>query len=399
MQELAVLCRWCSKPIPHHIAPHQPASPAVANPVPPWARLGLLLGGLLVAASPWLPWLTIVLIGDLTLAHLATIASAPAVPLMLVVTGIAAVACGALIRRPTAARVSAVIFGGFTLLLVGLLLIQEFEVVAQVGPLAEVAFGPWVALAGSLAAFLGAAMPAPPPRPSSPIARSRYSPVQARYVVPVALVLGAAMALPLAGVAAGGWQSHVRELSAAAPSTTSSATKHQPEPVPEPTQEPMPTPSASPQLLPIASATPTPVQPPDPGAPREVYVGNLDSAEALVAARGYTPNTAPDWSDGRGLHVITATATGSADGYDQRAFFFYDNYYLGTDAKLPSATITEAWSTGDTIALNYQLYEPDDAACCPTAGSATVRFHWFGHNLRPLDPIPPADPNSRAGRR
>ncbi|MEV7097996.1 LppP/LprE family lipoprotein [Amycolatopsis sp. NPDC051045] len=399
MQELAVLCRWCSKPIPHRTAVHQLVSPTAVNPAPPWARLGLLLGGLLVAASPWLPWFTIVLIGDLTLVHLSTIASAPAVPIMMAVTGAAAVACGALLRSPTAARVSAVTFGGFTVLLVGLLLVEEYEVVAQLGSLAEVAFGPWVALAGSLAAFLGAAVPAPPPETSPPMARSSYSPVQTRYVVPVALVLGAAVAL--VGVADTGWQSQVRDLSAAAPPATSAATKHQPDTLAEPTQGPTPAPSGSPQLLPIASATPTPAQPPapDPGAPGEVYVGNVNSAEALIAAHGYTPNTAPDWSDGRGLHVITATATGSADGYAQRAFFFYNDYYLGTDAKLSSATITEAWSTGDTVALNYQLYKPDDPACCPTAGSATVRFHWSGHNLRPLDPIPPADPNSQSSRR
>jgi len=86
---------------------------------------------------------------------------------------------------------------------------------------------------------------------------------------------------------------------------------------------------------------------------------------------------------------ILATATGTADGYAQAAFYFYNGRYLGTDAIAPSAGISEAWQDDTTVALSYQLYNTTDPMCCPTAGSAIVRFHWTGTQLVPLDPIPP----------
>jgi len=56
-------------------------------------------------------------------------------------------------------------------------------------------------------------------------------------------------------------------------------------------------------------------------------------------------------------------------------------------------------STDDTMALQYQLYRPDDPMCCPTAGATTVRFAWNGTTAAPLDRLPSTGWNAPAGRR
>jgi hypothetical protein len=51
------------------------------------------------------------------------------------------------------------------------------------------------------------------------------------------------------------------------------------------------------------------------------------------------------------------------------------------------------------IALDYTLYEARDAQCCPSGGTATVRYRWDGTRLRPLDRIPPSSYSARDSRR
>ncbi len=121
--------------------------------------------------------------------------------------------------------------------------------------------------------------------------------------------------------------------------------------------------------------------------------GGLAAAVALVRARGFTPNVR-DWQPGLALNVLTATLTRSADGYNQRAFFFYRGRYLGTDASTPSLQVSLMWENGETIALMYVLYRPRDSFCCPTGGGRIVRFHWNGQRLVALDRIPPHDLNA-----
>ena len=94
------------------------------------------------------------------------------------------------------------------------------------------------------------------------------------------------------------------------------------------------------------------------------------------------------------MNVLVGTFTRSADGYNKRAFFFYRGRYLGTDAAQPSSDVGEIWGDGETVALLYVLYRPQDPLCCPTGGGAIVRFHWNGRRLVALDPIPP----DRTGR-
>ncbi len=131
----------------------------------------------------------------------------------------------------------------------------------------------------------------------------------------------------------------------------------------------------------------------------ESTAGGLSGAVAVVKAHGYTPNDTAEYDASHTLRVLLATKTGSADGYDQRAFFFLDGHYLGTDASSPSAGV-KVLDQGDTeVTLAYPLYRSSDPLCCPGAGQATVHFQLNNGRLVALDPIPPVEPTSGDGRR
>jgi LppP/LprE lipoprotein len=139
-----------------------------------------------------------------------------------------------------------------------------------------------------------------------------------------------------------------------------------------------------------ASTTPpVSVPPPNPTPAAEV-----SDAVREVHSHDFTPRDTddfeyPDFTSG--LHVIIGSATESADGYTQRAFFFVHDQYIGTDLADPSATIQIVWRDDTTIALGYTIYKPNDAMCCPLGGAITVRYHWTGTRLAALDPIPSSD--------
>ena len=97
------------------------------------------------------------------------------------------------------------------------------------------------------------------------------------------------------------------------------------------------------------------------------------------------------------LFVITGYCTGSAGGFCQHAFFFYDNRYLGTDTSSYDLGVSIQWTKSDEAELSYPLYAPGDAHCCPSGGTRLVRFEWNGSAVVPLDPLPP-DPNSTTGQ-
>jgi hypothetical protein len=114
------------------------------------------------------------------------------------------------------------------------------------------------------------------------------------------------------------------------------------------------------------------------------------AAEAVVAAHGYTATDSSLYHPNQTLRVLIGTRSGSAGGYDQRAFFFLDNRYLGTDASAPSASLSVAGQSDTEVTLAYALYRPHDALCCPSGGRATVRFQLDNGRLVALDPLPPA---------
>ena len=124
----------------------------------------------------------------------------------------------------------------------------------------------------------------------------------------------------------------------------------------------------------------------------------VSAAAAAVRAHGYTPNNTGEYHANQALRVLVGTRTGSGDGYGQQAFFFVGGRYIGTDAKQASASVRVA-SQGDTeVTLAYPLYRKNDALCCPSGGSATVRFQLNNGHLTPLGPIPPATRGSAPAR-
>jgi hypothetical protein len=106
-----------------------------------------------------------------------------------------------------------------------------------------------------------------------------------------------------------------------------------------------------------------------------------------VESEGYTPVDFEP-SDSFSFRVIVGSATGSAGGYGQRAFFFNNGNYIGIDTTSPSAIVNVAWRDDKVIALEYVLYKGDEPMCCPTGGSQIVRFQLEGEKLVALDSIP-----------
>jgi hypothetical protein len=119
------------------------------------------------------------------------------------------------------------------------------------------------------------------------------------------------------------------------------------------------------------------------------------AAAATVRARGYTPNDVSEYHGGQTLRVLTATRTGSGDGYAQQAFFFVGRRYIGTDSSQPSAGVKVVAQSDTEVTLRYPLYATRDALCCPSGGHADVRFQLDNGRLTPLQNIPPA--SSRTG--
>ena len=122
------------------------------------------------------------------------------------------------------------------------------------------------------------------------------------------------------------------------------------------------------------------------------------AAAAVVSAHGYTARDLSDYHPNHTLRVLIGTRTGSADGYNQLAFFFLDNRYLGTDSTQPSASIRVVSQSDTEVAVAYALYRSHDPLCCSSGGQATVRFQLDNGQLVPLDPIPPADSSSGLSR-
>jgi hypothetical protein len=130
----------------------------------------------------------------------------------------------------------------------------------------------------------------------------------------------------------------------------------------------------------------------------ETKAEGTGGAAAVVRAHGYTPNDTSQYHSDQTLRVLVGTRTGSADGYGQQAFFFVDGRYLGTDTKLPSATV-KVVGQGDTeVTLGYPLYRKGDPLASPSGGEAHVTFQLNNGKLVPLGKIPPAASNTGLSR-
>lgn len=124
---------------------------------------------------------------------------------------------------------------------------------------------------------------------------------------------------------------------------------------------------------------------------QESSVEGLSVATAALRAHGYTPNDPAEYHPEQTLRVLVGTQAGANDGYGQQAFFFVGGHYLGTDTKLPSATV-KVVSQGDTeVTLSYPLYRKGDALSSPSGGQTRVTFQLNNGKLVALGKIPPAE--------
>ncbi|MDX6643054.1 MAG: hypothetical protein QOD76_1016 [Solirubrobacteraceae bacterium] len=139
-------------------------------------------------------------------------------------------------------------------------------------------------------------------------------------------------------------------------------------------------------VAPSATGTgtvPKPATTPSPSPP----AGNVNEAAATVEREGFDVIDRRAYDPRTTLRVLLGIKHGSGDGYAKRAFFFVGGRYIGTDTSDLSASMRIASQTDTTVGLTYALYGPRDALCCPHR-FATVRYHWNGTRLVPLDPIP-----------
>jgi hypothetical protein len=126
---------------------------------------------------------------------------------------------------------------------------------------------------------------------------------------------------------------------------------------------------------------------------------SAEQAVSTVRAKGYDVEDTGTYDESARLSVLIGVLKGSADGTAQKAFFFADGRFIGTDTADQSANIQVATQSDDTIGLRYALYNKKDPQCCPTDGAVVVDFHWDGSSLKPLQAIPPSSYSVSGSRR
>ena len=124
---------------------------------------------------------------------------------------------------------------------------------------------------------------------------------------------------------------------------------------------------------------------------QESSVEGLSGATATVRAHGYTPNDPGEYDPKQTLRVLVGTQAGSNDGYGQQAFFFLGGHYLGTDTKLPSATVKVVSQADTEVTLSYPLYRKGDPLSSPSGGQTRVTFALNNGKLVATGTIPPAE--------
>jgi hypothetical protein len=141
---------------------------------------------------------------------------------------------------------------------------------------------------------------------------------------------------------------------------------------------------------PTSTGTTTRTAPEPAFTQQESKAEGVSGAAADVRSRGYTPNDTSEYHSNQTLRVLVGTQTGSSDGFGQQAFFFVDGRYLGTDTKLPSATVKVVGQADTEVTLAYPIYRHGDPLSSPSGGEAHVTFALNNGKLVPLSSIPPA---------
>jgi len=113
---------------------------------------------------------------------------------------------------------------------------------------------------------------------------------------------------------------------------------------------------------------------------------DLGAALAVLARSGYVPLSPSTYHAGDTLRVVIGTRSG-ASLPAERAFFFDQTIYLGTDARLPSAQISLLSHSDTEVTLGYAIYRP--GASTPSS-VRRVHFALDMGQLSALDPLPSA---------
>jgi hypothetical protein len=131
---------------------------------------------------------------------------------------------------------------------------------------------------------------------------------------------------------------------------------------------------------------------------QEPHNQGISEAVSVLKAHGYSANETSQYHPNQTLQVLIGTSASSSDGYTQQAFFFVRGRYIGTDTKLPSASVDVVAQSDTEVTLSYPLYRPNDPISSPSGGHAVVRFQLNNGQLTSLDPIPPASSSSGLSR-
>jgi LppP/LprE lipoprotein len=145
-------------------------------------------------------------------------------------------------------------------------------------------------------------------------------------------------------------------------------------PAPASTPEPAPTPAAE---------APKPRRPQLSRGARQARTAAL----AQLREQGYVAVRVSDYDASHTLRVLIGRPAGEPEGA-RRAFFFHRRQFLGHDTTTPSAKLRAGPAEDLAVTLVYGRFAPGDQLCCPSGGSARVRYQYDGTALRPTDPIP-----------
>ena len=113
---------------------------------------------------------------------------------------------------------------------------------------------------------------------------------------------------------------------------------------------------------------------------------DLAAALAVLAKAGYAPVRPSTYRAGDTLRVVIGTRTGSSVPAE-RAFFFDQTIYLGTDARSPSAQISLLSQSDTEVTLGYAIYRT--GASTPST-VRRVHFALDMGQLSAIDPLPSA---------
>ena len=108
--------------------------------------------------------------------------------------------------------------------------------------------------------------------------------------------------------------------------------------------------------------------------------GALGAAIALLARKGYSAVDTSTYRSDDTLRVLIGRAAGG-----ERAFFFDDTTYLGTDASAASARITLFAQSDTEVVLSYAVYRSGAQA---PSGVRLVHFALDMGTLNAIDSIP-----------